>query len=133
MLMKYRYNAPWPLNLQGSRLKKDLEIGEKIFEPFRNNDRVKSYNHYILQLWRENIDWKPIMSKHAVIKYIVKYAAKAKISSETYYQMLFGLANVEKSNDLASKAYRWILTETLIERDIGAQETSHMLLELPLV
>ena len=54
--MKYMYNAPWPLNLEGSRLKKDLETGEKIFEPFRNDDRVNSYNCYILQLWRANID-----------------------------------------------------------------------------
>ena len=87
--MKYRYNALWPLNLEGSRLKKDLETGEKTFQPFRNDDRVNSYNSYILQLWRENIDWQPIMSKHAVIKYIAKYAAKAKRSLETYYQMLF--------------------------------------------
>ena len=87
--MKYRYNAPLSLNLQGSRLKKELETGEKIFEPFRNDDRFNSYNHYILQLWRENIDWQPVMSKHVVIKYIAKYAAKAERSSKTYDQMLF--------------------------------------------
>ena len=87
--MKYMYNAPWPLNLEGSRLKKDLEIGEKIFESFRNDVRVNSYNCYIHQLWRENIDWQPIMSKHAMTKYIAKYATKAKRSSKTYHQMLF--------------------------------------------
>ncbi|XP_059070522.1 uncharacterized protein LOC131040138 [Cryptomeria japonica] len=103
------------------------------FEPFRNDDKVNSYNRYILQLWRENIDWQLVMSKHVVTKYIAKYAAKAEKSSETYHQMLLWLANVENSDDLAAKAYRRLLTETLIERDIGAQETSHMLLELPLV
>ena len=47
--------------------------------------------------------------------------------------MLMRLANIENPNDLASKAYRKFTTETIIERDIGAQETCHMLLELPLV
>jgi hypothetical protein len=36
-------------------------------------------------------------------------------------------------DDLAARAYKNILTKKIIERDIGAQETSHMLLELPLV
>ena len=113
MLIKYRYNAPWPLNLEGSRLKKDLETREKIFEPFRNDDRVNSYNRYIPQLWRANIDWQPIMSKHAVTKYIAKYAAKAKRSSETYHQMLFCLANIDNPDDSASKAYRRLQNQNI--------------------
>ena len=43
------------------------------------------------------------------------------------------LSNLENLDDLASRAYRKLLTETVIERDIGAQETCHMLLQLPLV
>lgn len=71
----YRYNAPWPLNLVGSKLYEDIEIGEKRFEIVRSDERVNSHNCYILQLWRENIDWQPVLSKH-VIKYIAKYAKK---------------------------------------------------------
>ncbi|XP_059076868.1 uncharacterized protein LOC131031330 [Cryptomeria japonica] len=127
------YNAPWPLNLSGSKLYEDIETGEKKFEPARNDDRVNSHNRHILQLWRANIDWQPILSKHAVVKYIAKYAAKAEKSSETHHQMLMRLSNMEDPNDLAARAYRRLLTETIIERDIGAQETCHMLLELPLV
>ena len=67
------------------------------------------------------------------MNYIAKYAAKAEKSSETYHQMLVRLANIENPDEVASKAYKRLLTETLIERDIGAQETCHMLLELPLV
>ncbi|XP_059070553.1 uncharacterized protein LOC131860191 [Cryptomeria japonica] len=151
--MVCRYNAPWPLNLSGSKLYEDIETGEKKFEPARNDDRVNSHNRHILQLWRANIDWQPVLSKHAVVKYIAKanidwqpvlskhavvkyiakYAAKAEKSSETYHQMLMSLSNMEDPNDLATRAYRRLLTETIIERDIGAQETCHMLLELPLV
>ncbi|XP_059076823.1 uncharacterized protein LOC131057818 [Cryptomeria japonica] len=128
-----RYNAPWPLNLRGSKLYEDIETDEKKFEPTRNDDRVNSHNRHILQLCRANIDWQPVLSKHAVVKYIAKYAAKAEKSSETYHQMLMRLSNMEDPNDLAARAYRRLLTETIIERDIGAQETCHMLLELPLV
>ncbi|XP_059071724.1 uncharacterized protein LOC131869345 [Cryptomeria japonica] len=131
--MVCRYNAPWNLNLHGSKLYEDKDTGEFFLDPARNDDRVNSHNHYILQLWRANIDWQPVLSKHVVIKYIAKYAAKAKKSSETYHQMLMCLANIENRDDLATKAYRKLLNETIIERDVGAQETSHMLLELPLV
>ena len=54
--MECRYNAPWPLNLGGSKLYEDMETGEKKFEPMRNDDRVNSHNQHILQLLRENID-----------------------------------------------------------------------------
>ena len=47
--------------------------------------------------------------------------------------MLMHLSNMENPDDLVARAYRKLLTETIIERDIGAQETCHMLLELPLV
>ena len=119
--------------MDGSRLFEDPTTGDKIYEPARNDDRVNTHNRTILQLWRANVDWQPVLSRHAVMNYIAKYAAKAEKSSETYHQMLVRLANIENPNEAASKAYKRLLTETLIERDIGAQETCHMLLELPLV
>ena len=94
----------------------------------RNDDRVNSHNHHILQLWRINIDWQPSLSKHAVIKYITKYAKKARKRSRTYHQMLMCLSNMENLDDLAARAYKMLLTETIVERDIGAQKTCHMLL-----
>ena len=86
-----------------------------------------------MQLWRENIDWQLVLSAHVVIKYIAKYTSKAEQSSKTYHQMLTRLANIENPEDFTSEVYRKILTETIVERDVGAQETCHMLLELPLV
>ena len=43
------------------------------------------------------------------------------------------LSNLENLNDLATRAYIKLLTKIVIEKDIRAQETCHMLLELPLV
>ncbi|XP_059064746.1 uncharacterized protein LOC131856825 [Cryptomeria japonica] len=117
--MVCRYNAPWPLNLRGSKLYEDIETGEKKIEPTRNDDRVNSHNRHILQLWRANIDWQLVLSKYVVIKYIAKYAAKAEKSSETYHQMLMHLSEMENPDDLAARAYRRLLTETVIERDMS--------------
>ena len=79
------------------------------------------------------IDWQHVLSKHVVIKYIANYATKIETRSEKYHQILMCLSNMENLDDLVACAYRKLLTETIIERDIGAQETCHMLLELPLV
>ena len=73
------------------------------------------------------------MSEHAVIRYIPKYVAKAERNLETYHQMLMCLTNIENPNHFASKVYRKLLTKNIVERDVGAQETCHMLLELSLV
>ena len=40
---------------------------------------------------------------------------------------------METLDDLAAHAYRRLLTKIIVERDIGSQETCHMLLDLPLV
>ena len=115
-----KYNAPWPLDLNGSRLYEDIETSEKKFEPTSNDDRINSNNRYILQFWRANIDWQPILSDHAIIRYIAKYATKGERNPKTYHQMLMHLANIENPNDFASKVYRKLLTKTIIERDVGA-------------
>ena len=109
---------------------KTQEQVKKEIEPARNDDRVNSHNCHILQLWRENIDWQPISSKHVVNKYIEKYASKAQKSSKTYHQKLMHRSDMENPDDLAACAYRRLLIEIVIERDIRAQETCHMLLEL---
>lgn len=72
------------MNLEGSKLYEFIDTGDKKFEPTRNDERVNSHNRHILQLWRASIDWQPILSKHVVIKYIKKYAAKIEKISKTY-------------------------------------------------
>ena len=46
--------------------------------------------------------------------------------------MLMRVSNIENPHEPAAHAYRRLLTETIVDRDIGAQETCHMLLKLPL-
>jgi ATP-dependent DNA helicase PIF1 len=74
-----------------------------------------------------------VVSRYVVLKYIAKYASKAEKRSESYQDMLTRISNSSASEDPALSAYRRFLVETLVDRDIGAQETCHMLLKLPLV
>ena len=83
-------------------------------------------------MWRENIDWQPVLSKRVVINYIAKYAAKAEKGSETFHDMLMRISSIQNPNEPAARAYRTLLSKTIVDRDIGAQETCHLLLELPL-
>ena len=80
-----------------------------------------------------NVDCQPVPSQHAVLKYIAKYASKEKKRSESYHGMLTRISNYISFEDHALCAYKRFLAETTVDRDIGAQETFHMLLNLPLI
>ncbi|KAH9309912.1 hypothetical protein KI387_037823, partial [Taxus chinensis] len=43
------------------------------------------------------------------------------------------ITNIENPDEMVATTHRILLTETIVEKDIDAQETCHMLLELPLV
>ena len=84
-------------------------------------------------MWRANVDCQPVLSWHAVLKYIAKYTSKAEKRSKSYHDMLTRISNSIAFEDHALCAYRRFLAETIFDCDIGAQETCHMLLKLPLV
>ena len=105
----------------------------KNYDLERNDDRLNVHNIDLLTMWRANVDCQLVPSQHAVLKYIAKYATKAKKMSESYQDMLTRISNSISSQDHALCASRSFLVETIVERDIGAQETCHMLLKLPLV
>ena len=79
------------------------------------------------------MDFQPILSRHAVLNYISKYATKAEAKSESYYQMLSRLSQCSPPDAPTITVVRKVLTEIVSDRDIGARETCHMLQKLPLV
>jgi ATP-dependent DNA helicase PIF1 len=129
--LQCRYNCPWTLQ-SNSSLFIDAS-GKKKYEPARNDDRLNIHNPDILTIWRENMDCQPILSRHAVMKYISKYASKAEGRSESYHHMLTRITDTLSPTDPASFAYRRLHTKAIVDRDIGTQETCHMLQKLPLV
>ncbi|KAH9307979.1 hypothetical protein KI387_035890, partial [Taxus chinensis] len=87
----------------------------------------------MIYIWRANVDCQPVLSRHAVLKYIAKYASKAEQRSETYHQMLSRVSRDADADSPAHITIRKMLTESVVEHDISAQETCHMLQKMPLV
>ena len=90
------------------------------------------HNAQLLAIWRANIDFQPILTRHAVLNYISKYAAKSETKSESYYEMLSRLSQCSPKDAPTITIVRKVLTEIVADRDIGAQETCHMLQKIPL-
>ena len=128
--MVFQYKAPWPMP---DKSKISLaENGQPKYNATKNDDRLNLHNPSILSIWRANVDCQPVLSINAVLKYIAKYASKAEHKSETYHSMLSRISTNCASDRPVAFAFRKMLTDSLVERDIGAQETSHLLLKLPL-
>ncbi|XP_059066108.1 uncharacterized protein LOC131857481 [Cryptomeria japonica] len=125
-----RYKAPWII--QEKSTLSNVENGQPKHTPARNDDRLNLHNPFILSIWRANVDCQPVLSIDAVIKYIAKYAAKAENKSETYHQMLSRISTNFEPDKPTPNAFQKMLVENLVDRDIGAQETCHLLLKLPL-
>ena len=68
-----------------------------------------------------------------MLNYISKYASKIEKKLETYNTILKKIAYTNESDDNALIAYQNFMMGFIAERDIGAQETCHMLQKLPLV
>ena len=79
------------------------------------------------------MDCQTVLSRYAVLKYIAKYASKEEGKSKTYHHMLTRIATTTCLEDPTSYSYRSLLSEAIVDRDISAQETCHMLQKLPLV
>ena len=86
---------------------------------------MNTHNRETLMMWRDNINWQLVLSKRVVINYIVKYTAKFEKGSETFHNMLMRVSSIQNPNEPVARAYKSLLCESIIDRDIGAQETCH--------
>jgi hypothetical protein len=130
-ILSFHYNDPW--DVRDESLLFIDEKGRKKYEPTQNDDRINIHNLDLLATWRANVDCQPVVSRHDVLKYIARYASKVEKRSESYQDMLTRILNSGASEDSALSAYKIFLAEILVDREIGSQETCHMLLNLPLL
>lgn len=86
----------------------------------------------MLAVWHANIDFQTVLSQHVVLNYISKYVVKNESKYESYHQMLAQLAQNSSPDAPTITVVHKLLTEFVANRDIGAQETCHMLQKLPL-
>ncbi|XP_078352432.1 uncharacterized protein LOC144637171 [Oculina patagonica] len=98
----------------------------------RNDDRINSHNHVMLQHWRANVDLQAIVDTDQCIRYMAKYATKGEPRSQSASDILQVCVNRLRDNDMASSAIRRAMIQVVGDRDIGSQETAHLLLGKPL-
>ncbi|XP_057835128.1 uncharacterized protein LOC131045552 [Cryptomeria japonica] len=126
-----RYKAPW-VQQEMSTLTVDND-NNPCYKPTRNDDHLNIHNPWMLSLWRANIDCQPVISKKVVLQYISKYASKSENKSQSYIEMLKTILNTSKSEDSILLTYQKFMMGIVVDRDISAQETCHMLQKLPLL
>ena len=110
----------------------DDERGQPELITARNDPLINPHNWLQLQGWRANIDLKPILSIHAALQYISKYASKAEPRSTAFSEILNQILSESSLDDLILTSVQKLLLHSVAERDISAQETCHLLLGIPL-
>ena len=99
----------------------------------RNDGPINSYNPIQLLAWRGNVDMQYCVSRYKVIEYITKYATKCEPHSQTMKEIYTNIVQDFKDNGLALKVIQKLLVNSVDEQDFSAQETCHLLLQLPFV
>ncbi|EXX58670.1 uncharacterized protein LOC114530801 [Rhizophagus irregularis DAOM 181602=DAOM 197198] len=98
----------------------------------RNDLYINPHSRLQLQGWRANVDLKPILSIHAALQYISKYASKAEPRSAAFSDILNQILNESQPEDPLLTSVQKLLLHSVAEWDISAQETCHILLGTPL-
>jgi len=80
----------------------------------RNDPLINPHNRLMLQGWRANVDLKPIISIHAALQYISKYASKAESRSAAFSEILDQILNNSKPDDPILTSYYFIMLQSWI-------------------
>lgn len=136
-VQKCRFGYPKPLQpqtavLMGDNLNSD-EDKEPVIITARNDGLLNSFNPVQLSAWRANVDMQYCASRHKVIEYVAKYATKSEPRSLPLREVYTNIVRSLKDDSTSLKAVQKLLINSVGERDYSAQETCHLLLQLPLI
>lgn len=98
----------------------------------RNDCLLNSYNPVQLSAWRENVDMQYIVSRQRVINYIAKYATKSEPCSKGLKAVYSNIMQNVKDDGNILIVVQKLMIKSVGERDYSAQETSHLILQLPM-
>ncbi len=98
----------------------------------RNDLLINPHNRLQLQGWWANVDLKPILSIHVALQYISKYASKSKSRSAAFSEIFNQIISTSQEDETSLTTIQKLLLHSVSERDISAQETTHLLLGIPL-
>ena len=109
-----------------------IEDGEPELLTARNDGLVNSLNPVQLSAWRANVDMQYCVFCHKVIKYCAKYATKSEPRSQPMKEIFAKIVRSLKDDNTSLKAVQKLLINSVGKRDYSAQETCHLLLQLPM-
>ena len=98
----------------------------------RNDGIINSFNPVQLSAWRANVDMQYIVSRQRVLQYCSKYVTKSEPRSQSLKEIFTTIVRSLQQGNTSLKAVQKLLINTVGERDYSAQETSHLLLQLPM-
>ena len=79
-----------------------------------------------------NVDMQYCLSRHRVVEYCAKYATKCEPRSQPLKEVFTNIVRSLKDDNTSLKAVEKLLINSVGERDYSAQETCHLLLQLPM-
>ena len=98
----------------------------------RNDGMVNSFNPVQLSAWRANVDMQYIVSRRKVIEYCTKYVTKSEPRSQSLINVFTNIVRSVNDGNNSLKVVQKLLTNSVGDRDYSAQETCHILLQLPM-
>lgn len=98
----------------------------------RNDGLINSFNPLQLSAWRANVDMQCIVSRRKVIEYCTKYVTKSEPRSQSLKEVFTTIIRSLKCGNKSLKAVQKFLISIVGQRDYSAQETCHLLLQLPM-
>ena len=124
-----RFNYPKPLQPETSFVTED---GDPVLLTVRNDGLINSFNPVQLSAWRAEVDMQYCVSRRKVTEYCAKYATKSEPSSQPLKDIFATIVRSLKEDSSSLKAVQKLLINTVGARDFSAQETCHLLLQLPM-
>ena len=98
----------------------------------RNDGMVNSFNPVQLSAWRANVDMQYIVSRRRVIEYCTKYVTKSEPQSQSLKEVYTSIVRSLQEGNTSLKVVQKLLINTAGARDYSAQESCHLLLQLPM-
>ena len=123
-----RFGYPKPLQPETTVVTED----EPTLLTARNDSMLNSFNPVQLSAWRANVHMQYIVSRRRVIDYCTKYVTKSEPRSESLKDTFTKIVKNLKDGNRSLKAVQKLLIHTVGDRDYSAQETCHILLQLPM-
>ena len=93
---------------------------------------INSFNPVQLSAWRANVDIQYIVSRQRVLQYCTKYVTKSEPRSRSLKEIFTTIVRGLREGNTSLNAVQKLLINTVGERDYSAQETCHLLLQLPM-